>query len=223
MTLGGEGTESRSIPDPRGPQHASNAEPQERILHIWADGFSIDDGELRRFDDPANMADLNLIRQGRAPLHLMNVSHDAPVDVKLQQHNGENYKPPPKKYKPFGGEGRRLGSPVPGAAEAGASTATSSAPSQTASSNPAPTVDDSQPTLMLRIQLPDGTRLPARFNTTSTIGDVYSFVNASDASAKQRSWVLSTTFPPKNFADKTLVLGDIPELKKGGTVVVKWV
>ena len=223
MTLGGEGTESRSIPDPRGPQHASNAEPQERILHIWADGFSIDDGELRRFDDPANMADLNLIRQGRAPLHLMNVSHDAPVDVKLQQHNGENYKPPPKKYKPFGGEGRRLGSPVPGAAEAGASTATSSAPSQTASSNPAPTVDDSQPTLMLRIQLPDGTRLPARFNTTSTIGDVYSFVNASDASAKQRSWVLSTTFPPKNFADTTLVLGDIPELKKGGTVVVKWV
>lgn len=220
MTLGGEGTESRSIPDPRGPQPAANAEPQERILHIWEDGFSIDDGELHRFDDPANMADLNLIRQGRAPLHLMNVSHDAPVDVKLQQHK-EKFVPQPKKYKPFGGEGHRLGSPVPGAAE-GSSTATTSAPSQAASSNPAPTIDNSQPTLNLRVQLPDGTRLPARFNTTSTIGDVYDFINSSNASVRSNSWVLSTTFPNKDHSDKSLVLGEMAEFKKGGTAVVKW-
>lgn len=220
MTLGGEGTESRSIPDPRGPQAPSNAEPQERILHIWEDGFSIDDGDLHRFDDPANMADLALIRQGRAPLHLMNVSHDAPVDVKLQQHEGK-YVPQPKKYKPFGGEGRRLGSPVPGAGE-GSSIASTTAPSQAASSNPAPTVDESQPTLTLRIQLPDGTRLPARFNTTSTIGDVYDFVNSSDPTVRSGRWILSTTFPNKNHSDRSLVLGEMPEFKKGGTAVVKW-
>jgi UBX domain-containing protein 1 len=87
QTLGGDGVESRSIPDPLGPVRASTAESQERVLHIWQDGFSIDDGDLRRFDDPANQADLALIRSGRAPLHLMNVQHDQPIDVKLHQHD----------------------------------------------------------------------------------------------------------------------------------------
>ncbi|CAG9979548.1 unnamed protein product [Clonostachys byssicola] len=225
VTLGGEGVESRSIPDPLGPSPSSNAEPQERVLHIWQDGFSIDDGELRRFDDPANMADLQMIRQGRAPLHLMNVSHNAPVDVKLQQHETP-YQAPPKKYKPFGGSGRRLGSPVPGdgneASSSIAEVASSQAPAAPASTAPASDVDSSQPTVSIRIQLPDGTRLPARFNTTQTIGDLYQFIQGASADTRTRPWVLATTFPNKEHTDKSLVLGDMAEFKKGGTAVVKW-
>lgn len=228
MTLGGDGVESRSIPDPLGSrQRPANVEPQERILHIWHDGFSIDDGELRRFDDPANMADLQLIRQGRAPLHLMNVTHDAPVDVKLQQHDGP-YQPQPKKYKPFSGSGHRLGSPVPGAGgessstPAAASTQSAAAPSASSSAPPAPTVDSSEPTVMIRIQLPDGTRLPARFNTTNTVGDIYGFVQGASPDTRSRPWVLATTFPNKDHTDKSLVLGEMAEFKKGGTAVVKW-
>lgn len=224
MTVGGEGTESRSIPDPMGPVHPSNAEPQERVLHIWQDGFSIDDGELRRYDDPANQADLQMIRSGRAPLHLMNVQHDQPVDVKLHQHETP-YKPPPKKYKPFAGSGQRLGSPVPGASTT--PPPAQSAPSaSTASSTPAasqgPAIDSAQPTVMIRIQMPDGTRLPARFNTTNTVGDVYGFVNGASPDTRSRSWVLATTFPNKEHTDKELVLGEMGEFKKGGTAVVKW-
>jgi UBX domain-containing protein 1 len=201
-------------------------EPQERVLHIWQDGFSIDDGELRRFDDPANMSDLQLIRQGRAPLHLMNVEHDAPVDVKLQQHDTP-YQPQPKKYKPFGGSGRRLGSPLPGtegtSSASGAATQPAPTTSSAAASNdPAPAVDSSQPTLVLRIQLPDGTRLPARFNTTSTVGDVYAFIQSASPDTQSRPWVLATTFPNKEHTDKDLVLGEMAEFKKGGTAVVKW-
>ncbi|KAK3185646.1 protein phosphatase regulator [Lecanicillium sp. MT-2017a] len=223
MTLGGEGVESRSIPDPNGPA-PTNTEPQERILHIWQDGFSIDDGELRRFDDPANQMDLQMIRSGRAPLHLMNVSHDQPVDVKLEQHETP-YKPQPKKYKPFSGQGQRLGSPVPGASGTATPTTTTApaASNLSSSSTPAPTVDSSQPTIMIRIQLPDGTRLPARFNTTNTIGDVYGFVRGASAETSSRPWVLATTFPNKDHIDENLVLGEMSEFKKGGTAVVKWV
>ncbi len=137
------------------------------MLHLWSDGFSIDDGDLIRFDDPDHLSDLQMIRQGRAPLHLMNVRYDQPVDVKLQQHN-EDYRPLPKVYKPFGGEGRRLGSPVPGdrgasvasAAAAATTTTGQSAASAAAAGQPPTTgVDESQPVLVLRIQLPDGTRL----------------------------------------------------------------
>ncbi|KAK3366328.1 hypothetical protein B0T24DRAFT_560637 [Lasiosphaeria ovina] len=229
QTLGGDGVESRTIPNPRGsaiPTVASEP-PQERMLHIWADGFSIDDGELRRFDDPQNQADIQMIRQGRAPLHLMNIRYDERVDVKLQQHP-ENYHPLPRIYRPFGGEGRRLGSPVPGdgstpapratAATTTAATTTQTGPSQAASTS----VDESQPVLTLRIQLPDGRRVPARFNTTHTVGDVYAFVHSAAPATSDRPWVLSTTFPNKDHTDKELVLGEMAEFKRGGTAVVKW-
>ncbi|KAG6006464.1 hypothetical protein E4U21_007008 [Claviceps maximensis] len=225
VTLGGEGVESRSIPDPDAPSLTPRGDTQERLLHIWQDGFSIDDGELRRFDDPANQADLQMIRSGRAPLHLMNVQHDQPVDVKLHQHDTP-YKTPPKKYKPFAGSGQRLGSPVPGAGTS--STAPAAAPSSSAAATPTTAaqeriIDSSLPTIMIRIQLPDGTRLPARFNTTNTIGDIYGFVRGASPEINSRPWVLATTFPSKEHKEMDLVLTDVPEFSRGGTAVVKWV
>ncbi|KAG5998412.1 hypothetical protein E4U54_002190 [Claviceps lovelessii] len=229
VTLGGEGVESRSIPDPDGALPTARGDPQERLLHIWQDGFSIDDGELRRFDDPANQADLQMIRSGRAPLHLMNVQRDQPVDVKLHQHDTP-YKPPPKKYKPFSGAGQRLGSPVPGAgasstagATAGAGAAASSSSSSATTATQERVIDSSQPVVTIRIQLPDGSRLPARFNTTNTVGDIYGFIRSASSEISSRSWVLATTFPNKEHRDMDSVLADVPEFSKGGTAVVKWV
>lgn len=154
----------------------------------------------------------------------MNVRLDQRVDVKLQQHE-ENYRPLPKVYRPFGGEGRRLGSPVPGETAptvAPAATTTTTTTSTSSSQGASTGVDESQPTLMLRVQLPDGTRLPARFNMTQTVGDVYDFIRRASPSISSREWVLSTTFPNKEHEDKTLVLGEMAEFKRGGTAVVKW-
>ncbi|KAK1774730.1 hypothetical protein QBC45DRAFT_424070 [Copromyces sp. CBS 386.78] len=234
MTLGGDGVESRQIPDidsdtsspaPRQPDGPT----QERTLHIWSNGFSVEEGPLYRFDDPANAADLAMIRAGRAPLRLMNVRPDQRVNVKLEQHQ-EEWRQLPKKYVPFSGEGRRLGSPVPGDGSASATPAAAPASTTTASASaasgstqaPSTGVDESQPTVMLRIQLPDGSRLPARFNTTQTIGDVYEFIQRSSTSLSARPWVLSTTFPNKDHTDKSLVLGETPEFKRGAAAVVKW-
>ena len=221
------------IPDPNAPPPGAGGrnapqtgEVQERTLHLWRDGFSIDDGELRRFDDPANANDLRMIQQGRAPLHLMNVRFDEPLDVKLQQHD-ENWRPLPKVYKPFGSEGRRLGSPVPGDSSAAAASASApsqtSAPSTSAASTSAPStsVDESQPNVLIRIQMPDGTRLPARFNLTQTIGDIYGFITSSSPELRAGGWVLAATFPNKDHTDKSLLLGDMAEFKRGGTAMVK--
>ncbi|KAI1421938.1 hypothetical protein F5Y12DRAFT_765457 [Xylaria sp. FL1777] len=228
QTLGGEGAESRVIPDPRGSSSRArppNVETQERVLHLWRDGFSINDGELHRFDDPANAEALRMIQSGRAPLHLMNVRYDDPVDVKLEKHE-ENYRPLPKVYKPFSGEGRRLGSPVPGEAATTATlptTTVSNVRGTTSSSTPTPStsVDESRPTITIRIQMPDGTRLPARFNTSQTVNDIYDFVSRASPELRAGGWVLATTFPNKDHTDKSLVIGDMSEFKKGGTAVVK--
>ena len=223
-TLGGDDTPSRVIEDPNA--SVPQAEPLvERRLHFWQDGFSVDDGPLYRTDDPANAGILAMIRQGRAPLHIMNVEHTQEVDVKLEQHD-EKYVRPKQEYKPFSGGGQRLGSPTPGPAGPSTSTAPSIAAAPSTTSNTPSTlavdINESQPLLSLQIRLGDGTRLVSRFNTTHTIGDVYEFVNASSPSSRERPWVLMTTFPSKELQDKAQVLGDLSEFKRGGVVVQKW-
>jgi UBX domain-containing protein 1 len=164
---------------------------------------------------------LQMIRQGRAPLHLMNVSYDQPVNVSVQQHEKE-WRQLPKVYRPFGGSGRRLGSPVPGQPAVAPAPITTTTTSTTSAALPT-SIDESQPVITIRIQMPDGTRLPARFNITQTIGDVYHFIQQASTDTRTRSWVLATTFPNKEHQDRGLVLGEMAEFKKGGTAVVKWV
>ena len=223
-TLGGDDTPSRVIEDPNA--SVPQAEPLvERRLHFWQDGFSVDDGPLYRTDDPANAGILAMIRQGRAPLHIMNVEHTQEVDVKLEQHDGK-YVRPKQEYKPFSGGGQRLGSPTPGPAGQSTSTAPAITPAPTTTSNtpatPAVDINEAQPMLSLQVRLGDGTRLVSRFNTTHTIGDVYEFVNASSPASRERPWVLMTTFPSKELQDKAQVLGTLSEFKRGGVVVQKW-
>ena len=174
-----------------------------------------------------NAAILAQIKTGRAPLAILNVQAGQEVDVKLEEHP-EKYVQPKKKYIPFSSEGQRLGSPTPGVPSRTAGPAPApgpaAAPAVAATTQAAAAVDvnESQPTLSLQIRLGDGTRLPARFNTTHTIGDVYSFVTASNQQSRTRSWVLMTTFPSKELSDKSQVLGDLSEFKRGGVVVQKW-
>jgi UBX domain-containing protein 1 len=40
--------------------------------------------------------------------------------------------------------------------------------------------------------------------------------------SQNREYVLMTTFPNKDLMDKSQVLGDLPEFKRGGVVVQKW-
>ena len=219
-TLGGDDTPSEIIPDSTSTRSQPRT-PISRTLHFWADGFSVDSGPLFNASDPANAAILAQIKQGRAPMSILNVEMGQEVDVKLEQHEGK-YEKPKKKYVPFEGGGQRLGSPTPGVGTrvpepSSAVTQTAAAPAVAG-----PTVDEGQPTVSLQIRLGDGTRLPARFNTTHTIEDVYSFITASNAESRSRSWVLMTTFPSKELNDKSQALGDLAEFKRGGVVVQKW-
>ncbi|KAF1996470.1 Cdc48-dependent protein degradation adaptor protein-like protein [Amniculicola lignicola CBS 123094] len=227
MTLGGDDAPSRAIPDPT----ANVPQPAPRVhreLHLWRDGFSVDDGPLFRYDDPANARTLEMINTGHAPLHILNVEHGQEVDVEVHPHKDEDYKKPKKKWVPFGGSGQRLGSPTPGATSSAPPPAPAAAPSATAASSstgPAPAaveVDSSAPTISLQIRLGDGTRLQSRFNTTHTVGDVYGFVAAASPASAQREYALMTTFPSKELTDKGQVLGDMAEFKRGGVVVQKW-
>lgn len=69
-TLGSDEVESTYIPDPNAPPPSNEGEgrPEEataiRHLTFWRDGFSVEDGELMRYDDPANDQILSEINAG---------------------------------------------------------------------------------------------------------------------------------------------------------------
>ena len=55
-----------------GEKEVSN-EPEDKVvvLKMWKDGFSIDDGDVRRYDDPANQKFLEDIKEGKVPMELV--------------------------------------------------------------------------------------------------------------------------------------------------------
>ena len=75
-------------------------EPAVRHLTFWQDGFSIEDGPLMRYDDPANRETLEAINAGRAPLSLLNVRFGQPVELLVARRTNEKYVPPPPPPKP---------------------------------------------------------------------------------------------------------------------------
>jgi len=156
-----------------------------RNLTFWEDGFSVEDGELMRYDDPAHAQTLAAINSGHAPLDLLNIRFGQQVHVHVHRRTDEKYKPPP--MKPFGGSGNRLGSPAPATFASSSSQsrqqpsggATTSATSGSANAGSRDfEVDADRPTTQLQIRLGDGQRMTARFNTHHTVADLRSYINA---------------------------------------------
>ncbi|SOV03886.1 related to SHP1 - potential regulatory subunit for Glc7p [Ustilago sp. UG-2017a] len=178
-----------------------------RNLTFWEDGFSIEDGELMRFDDPAHAQTLAAINAGHAPLDLLNIRFGQQVQVHVHRRTDEKYKPPP--MKPFAGSGNRLGSPAaPSFATSSRSQPATTATTSATSSSGDFKVDADRPTTQLQIRLSDGQRMTARFNTDHTIADLRSYINAANPATSTRNYVLNASFPPKPLSDESQTLQD---------------
>ncbi|VDN32728.1 unnamed protein product [Cylicostephanus goldi] len=79
----------------------SDANDDEEVvveLFMWENGFSIDDGPLRAFDEPGSRQFLESIMQGRVPPELLAAHPRRRIDLRMQRKAGP-YEPP--KLKPF--------------------------------------------------------------------------------------------------------------------------
>jgi len=218
-TLGSDEVESQLIPDPNAPEE-SEEETAIRHLTFWRDGFSVEDGELMRYDDPGNSQILAEINSGRAPPHILNVALGRPVELRVVKRLQDDYVPSPKARtaSTFSGTGHRLGSPVPSFSGAGTSgstempgsfptssaTPSTSTPERSAESISARfEVDQTLPTTSVQIRLADGTRLLCRMNLTHTVGDIRNFINASRPENNARPYTIGTTFPNRTLEDNS--------------------
>ncbi|KAL7752577.1 protein phosphatase regulator [Sorochytrium milnesiophthora] len=185
-----------------------------RTITFWKNGFSIEDGPLRSYDDPESQQILQALKSGYVlqtlAVHILNVQFGQPVDVKVAHKLEEEYKPPP--MKPFSGSGQRLGSVVPAVVNnsslPGAFSGSSASPAETAAPVPALSVDENKPMTTLQIRLGDGTRLVSKFNHDHTVGDIRSFINSARPGQASRQYILQTTFPNRELTDSKATIKD---------------
>ncbi|CAL5391151.1 unnamed protein product [Camellia sinensis] len=173
----------------------------EAITHniiFWSNGFTVDDGPLRRLDDPENASFLESIRKSECPKELEPTNRKTAVHVSLMRKE-ENYPIPEKHHISFHGMGRTLGS-----TSSDASTEPAVAPT---SPNTAPppsnglVVDDTLPSTSVQLRLADGTRMVSRFNYHHTIRDIHAYIDASRPDRVSTYQLQTVGFPPKQLTD----------------------
>lgn len=186
-----------SVPSAPTPQQPDS------IVHnivFWRNGFTVNDGPLRRLDDPENDTFLESIRKSECPTELEPADRRSPVHVNLIKRD-ENYSEPEKQKVPFQGVGRTLGS----------SSSTNEAPepivAEPVISAPTPTtglvIDESLPSTSIQLRLADGTRMVAHFNYHHSVADIRSFIDASRPGAARTYQLQTVGFPPKVLSNST--------------------
>ena len=179
-----------------------------RVITFWQNGFTVDDGPLRAFDDPANMAFMESIGRGEAPAELAPKTRTQRVNINLVQRH-EPYSAP--KFKAFGGSGRTLASEPSAAASEPSSASTKVIADDWV-------VDESQPTTSIQIRLRDGSRLVAKFNMSHTVAHIRAFIAKSRPSETAPYSLQLSGFPPKTLSDDHAVIG---ESDLAGAVVIQ--
>jgi len=209
--LGQTETDHESVGAPLASEPAP-AEDIEVTLRMWKNGFSIDDGQLRPYDDPDNRDFLRSVQRGEIPNELIRMARGGEVGLNMEDHRQEEFVAPKQKFKAFQCSGQRLGSPDVGGggapASAPAPAAAAAAPDPAAAGEFCMNVDEAAPTTNIQIRLPDGTRLVAKFNHTHSVGDIRTYIVGSRPQYASANFVMMTTFPNKELSDEKLSLSD---------------
>ncbi|XP_050206342.1 plant UBX domain-containing protein 4-like [Mercurialis annua] len=176
----------------------------ESVVHnivFWANGFTVNDGPLRRLDDPENAPFLESIRKSECPKELEPADRRSSIHVNLIRRDEKCPEPEKQKHVAFQGVGRTLGSSSTPAETEGLvdSTPLSTAPTPSAGL----VVDDTLPSTSIQLRLADGSRLIGHFNYHHTVNDIRTFINVSRAGGAQNYQLQLMGFPPKVLNDPT--------------------
>ncbi|SCU95104.1 LAME_0F10726g1_1 [Lachancea meyersii CBS 8951] len=187
-----------------------------REITFWKEGFQINEGELYRYDDPANSYFLNELNQGRAPLKLLNVEFGQEVEVNVKKRLDESFKPPKRKIGGFHGKGHRLGSPI-----LGESLSPEPVEEQTTAEDDEGKEESEKPEgdTSVQIRYATGKREVLRCNSTDTVRFLYDHVKSE--SGANRTFTLNHAFPVKVIDSYDCSLKD--EGLCNAVVVQRWV
>lgn len=196
------------------PSSAAEA-PQTHVVTFWSNGFTVNDGPLRAYDDPRNTPFMEAVSKGQCPPELVPANPTTPININLVRKDADYEPPPEPKYVAFSGAGRTLASPpAPTAAPPEIDTAPPD-PAKGTAKGKTPfsgewSCDDSKPSASVQLRLRDGSRKVAKFNLTHTVRDVRAFIaSAAPAAAGDGNYALQLAgFPPERLDDEARAVGD---------------
>lgn len=171
-------------------------------LKLWRSGFTVNDQEIRSYDDPTNQEFLDAIKRGDLPAEIRKDIQGAEVHLDIEDHRHEDCAPTKSKVKAFTGKGHMLGSPSP--ATVGMTIPTDPA-DQAANETAAKkqlNLDSSKPITTLQIRLADETTVRVEFNLDHTIEDIRRYIVTMRPQYATRSFNLLTTYPSKVLGDR---------------------
>lgn len=175
-------------------------------VKVFQQGFTVDDGELRPYEDPRNREFFESITKNEIPAELRKQGKGM-VHVNVENHLEEQYVKRAPKFKAFTGSGHALGSPAPEVTTTSPPTTASLTESSSSNvENEAKAasdlkVNETEPTTMISIRLTDGSRVSSRFNLSHTVQDIRQFIVTSRPQYSGRNFILLTTFPNKELAN----------------------
>nr|XP_033769978.1 NSFL1 cofactor p47 [Geotrypetes seraphini] len=173
------------------------------VLKLWKNGFSLDNGELQSYQDPANAQFLESIRRGEVPSELRRLAQGGQVSLDMEDHRDEEFMKAKGVFKAFTGEGQKLGSTAPQVIGTGSPSQQAENEAKASSSV---SIRESEPVTSIQIRLADGSRLVQRFNHTHRIHDIRLFIVDARPAMAATSFILMTTFPNKELSDESQTL-----------------
>ncbi|XP_011703900.1 PREDICTED: NSFL1 cofactor p47 isoform X2 [Wasmannia auropunctata] len=175
------------------------------ILKLWKDGFTINDSEIRSYEEAENRDFLDAIKRGEIPTEIRQQVQGAEVRLDMEDHRHETYVPPKTKVKAFSGKGHMLGSPSPATVGMTVPTDPADQAANEAQAKKDLELDTSKPTTTLQIRLADGSIVKAQFNLTHTVADLRRYIITMRPQYALRDFSLLTVYPTKELAeDKTI-------------------
>lgn len=175
-------------------------------LTLWRQGFSINDGELRRYEEPENKEFFESIMRGEIPAELRSKGPTM-IHLDLKDNRHEDFVKRSAPFRAFGGSGQTLGSPAPNVVQSAAATPANNQDNEKKAASDL-AVDESQPTTTLQIRLADGSRMAARFNQSHTVENVRQYITNARPQYVSQNFALLTTFPSKELSDGSQTLKD---------------
>ncbi|CAL1412890.1 unnamed protein product [Linum trigynum] len=184
----------------------STPQQPEAVVHniiFWSNGFTVNDGPLRRLDDPENAPFLESITKSECPKELEPADRRSSVHVNLIKRDEKCPEPEKQRHVAFQGVGRTLGgsvaTPVSTEPVVGSSTHLNVVPTPSTGV----VVDETLPSTSVQLRMADGTRMIANFNYHHTVNDIRAFIDASRPGGARNYQLQMMGFPPKLLSDPT--------------------
>lgn len=165
------------------------------VLHLWSEGFTLDEGTLQLYNVPANETLLRAIMRGEFPDDMLQRIGQR-IELSVQDHTNESYYLLSRKR--FMGSGRPLGFPIAKPDEPVPSTPPESMETN-AERDLLLNAQESITTIQFR--LANGTRIAGRFNLNHRVADLYRYLRSARPQTTGENFTLITAFPRQQLLE----------------------